>query len=135
MSPDYANAGLVYHAKYLKVDASAGTRYTELVAGGSNGRLPVKPVVQVTGTGIVVTYNPYVADMVGKSTYQTPKNPIVNSVFHVSATCHDILPLYIRRSGDAHKFSGSQTISGNYGMHNEENGTVKSTWNLYYETP
>ena len=148
-----ASADLRYDASYAKTETDAGitTTYTESLTGHSIGPVPINPVVQLVpnkpgeyGRRYVVTYNPYVVDMVANTVSQSTNNPTIKSVRHVSATCHDISPLYIgggfklplMSTGIVIEFiKDSKTAWGRGGMHNEEYGSVKSTWDLSRTVP
>lgn len=148
-----ASADLRYDASYAKTETAAGvtTTYTESLTGHSVGPVPINPVVQLVpnkpgeyGRRYLVSYNPYVVDMVANTVFQSTNNPTIKSVRHVSSTCHDISPLYIGggfklplvNTGTAIEFiKDSKTAWGRGGMHNEEYGSVKSTWDLARQVP
>lgn len=97
---------LSYSGYYTRKVTAAGitTTYTEKVGGTRDARLRFditsSPYKKEYGNGNVITYSPYVVDMVAQTTLQPSSSPLVRSVRHVSATCHDILPFYATYTND-----------------------------------
>jgi hypothetical protein len=140
---------LSYSGYYTRKVTVAGitTTYTEKVGGTRDDRLrfdiqssPYKAKDEPAGKN-AITYSPYVVDMVVQTTLQSTNSPLVRSVRHVSATCHDILPFYAT-------YPGEYPASGNMphrqylldtktdqlvlnGVFDREFGTVSSTLTLF----
>ena len=99
---------LSYSGYYTRTVTVAGitTTYTEKVGGIRDARLrfdlkssPYKANDEPAGKN-AITYSPYVVDMVVQTTLQSTNSPLVRSVRHVSATCHDVLPFFATYPGD-----------------------------------
>ena len=141
------SAHLKYSAHYTRKETVAGitTIYTETVAGTRDSQVRLNMTSssypKPYGNGIVITYNPYVVDIVAQTTSQATNSPLIRSVRHVSVTCQDILPFYATYPNDI--AAGANAPHRQYlldqkmeelvfkGLYDRELGNVTSHLTLY----